>query len=155
MMGSNSYAYSSAVLEHGQLDLVNLPSESSKNTRIADEKRARKAVEEDAARLQNRVQTLQKEEQKAQKRLNETRLKAQDLLALRARNEQRQTEREQRYQQQQVGTQLHAQCLLTTLKTQKCKCDAIPCFHCNRMSWLHKGKILGLPRRRVSRRRSR
>ena len=110
-MGSNSYVYSSAALEHGQLDVV--PSETSKNTRIADEKRARKAVEEDTARLQNRVQTLQKEEQKAQKRLNETRLKAQDLLALRARNEQKQTEREQRYQQQQVGGQLPARVICT------------------------------------------
>lgn len=76
--------------------------ESSKNTTIANEKKARKAVEEDAARLQNRVQTLQKEEQKAQKRLEETRNKAREILDLRAQNEQRQLEREQRHQQMQV-----------------------------------------------------
>ena len=97
MQGSTSYAYSSSAVEPAYIN-----TESSKNTRIADEKRARKAVEEDAARLQNRVQTLQKEEQKAQKRLEETRLKAQDLLALRAQNEQKQLEREERYRQQQV-----------------------------------------------------
>lgn len=76
--------------------------ESSKNSTIANEKKARKAVEEDAARLQTRVQTLQKEEQKAQKRLEETRLKAHGILSLRAQNEQRQLEREQRHQQLQV-----------------------------------------------------
>lgn len=97
MQGSTSYAYSSSAVEPAYIN-----TESSKNTRIADEKRARKAVEEDAARLQNRVQTLQKEEQKAQKRLEETRLKAQDLLALRAQNEQKQLEREERHRQQQV-----------------------------------------------------
>lgn len=78
-------------------------SESSRNTTIANEKKARKAVEEDAARLHNRVTTLQKEEQKAQKRLDETRHKARDLLELRAQNERRQLEREQRQQQVQVG----------------------------------------------------
>lgn len=78
-------------------------SESSRNTTIANEKKARKAVEEDAARLHNRVTTLQKEEQKAQKRLDETRHKARDLLELRAQNEQRQLEREQRQEQLQAG----------------------------------------------------
>lgn len=102
MLGSPSHAYSSPAIESAQNEPLYLNSDSSKNTRIADEKRARKAVEEDAARLQNRVQTLQKEEQKAQKRLEETRLKAQDLLSLRARNEQKQLEREERYRQQQV-----------------------------------------------------
>ena len=77
--------------------------ESSRNTTIANEKKARKAVEEDAARLHSRVTTLQKEEQKAQKRLEETRLKAKDLLELRAQNERRQLEREQRHEQLQVG----------------------------------------------------
>lgn len=78
-------------------------SESSRNTTIANEKKARKAVEEDAARLHNRVTTLQKEEQKAQKRLDETRRKARDLLELRAQNERRQLEREERQQQLQAG----------------------------------------------------
>lgn len=82
-------------------------SESSRNTTIANEKKARKAVEEDAARLHNRVTTLQKEEQKAQKRLDETRRKARDLLELRAQNERRQLEREER--QQQLQTELAAQ----------------------------------------------
>ena len=77
--------------------------ESSRNTTIANEKKARKAVEEDAARLHSRVTTLQKEEQKAQKKLEETRHKARDLLELRAQNERRQHEREQRHQQLQVG----------------------------------------------------
>lgn len=76
--------------------------ESSRNTTIANEKKARKAVEEDAARLHNRVATLQKEEQKAQKRLEETRYKARDILELRAQNEQRQQEREHRHQQLQA-----------------------------------------------------
>lgn len=113
MIGTSSYPYSSGALEDPQS--AYLTSETSKNTRIADEKRARKAVEEDAARLQNRVQTLQKEDQKAQKRLEETRLKAQDLLALRARNEQKQLEREERYRQQQVRTRAHSWCNVSRL----------------------------------------
>lgn len=84
-------------------------SESSRNTTIANEKKARKAVEEDAARLHNRVSTLHKEEQKAQRRLEDTRHKARDILELRAQNERRQLEREQRQQQLQAGQQLFNQ----------------------------------------------
>lgn len=89
-------------------------SESSRNTTIANEKKARKAIEEDAARLHNRVTTLQKEEQKAQKRLEETRHKARDILELRAQNERRQLEREQRQQQLQAGQQLFNQAEITS-----------------------------------------
>ena len=93
-------------------------SESSRNTTIANEKKARKAVEEDAARLHNRVTTLQKEEQKAQKRLEETRHKARDILELRAQNERRQQEREQRQQQLQARPKLFNQATTSGLMCQ-------------------------------------
>ena len=109
-------------------------SESSRNTTIANEKKARKAVEEDAARLHNRVTTLQKEEQKAQKRLDETRHKARDLLELRALNERRQLEREQRQQQLQAGhSQPKLQPLLTFQHPDMCQCPSnklIVCRQC-------------------------
>ena len=100
---ANYKSYNNQSLFNGVAQEVSgYSTESSRNNTIANEKRARKAVEEDAARLQNRVQTLQKEEQKALKRLEETRSKARDILSLRAQNEQRQLEREQRQQQMQV-----------------------------------------------------
>ena len=74
---------------------------TSNDATISAEKRARKAAEEDAARLYNRVKQLQKEEDKAKRRVDETKQKAAEILKLRERNEQRQQEREQRLVQLQ------------------------------------------------------
>ncbi|KAK9819957.1 hypothetical protein WJX72_004409 [[Myrmecia] bisecta] len=66
---------------------------------ILSQKRARKAAEEDANRLYNRVRQLQKEEEKACKRIEDTKRKAQEILQLRERNEQKQLEKEERLQE--------------------------------------------------------
>ena len=55
-------------------------SQPSMEATISAEKRARRAAEEDAAKLLNRVKQLQKEEDKAKRRIHETRRKAQDVL---------------------------------------------------------------------------
>lgn len=67
---------------------------------ILAEKRARKAAEDDALRLYNRVRQLQKEEDRAQKRIAETKKKAKEIIRLRERNEQKLLEKEQRRQEQ-------------------------------------------------------
>ena len=123
--------------------------ESSKNSTIANEKRARKAVEEDAARLHNRVRSLQKGERKAEKRLEETRHKARDIIDLRAQNELRQVEREQRQQQLQVHyNQVYVQVKVlqhTTLTIHMCVvgracCTAARSRHCKGEKFQEKGE---------------
>lgn len=100
------YAYRQEIMSSS--NLVGSPSQRSvastnalTNT-VLNEKRARKAAEEDALRLYNRVRQLEKEEDKAQKRIEETRKRAQDILRLRQRNEQKQSERELRLRQLQL-----------------------------------------------------
>lgn len=66
------------------------------STNILMEKRARKMAEEDAARLYNRVRQLQKEEEKAGKRITETKKKAREIIKLRERNELIRQEKEMR-----------------------------------------------------------
>ncbi|GIL47725.1 hypothetical protein Vafri_3901 [Volvox africanus] len=68
---------------------------------ILAEKRARKAAEDDALRLYNRVRQLQKEEDRAQKRIIETKKKAKEIIKARERNEQKLIEKEQRHREQQ------------------------------------------------------
>lgn len=67
---------------------------------ILAEKRARKAAEDDALRLYNRVRQLQKEEDRAQKRIVETKKKAKEIIKLRERNEQKLIEKEQRMREE-------------------------------------------------------
>lgn len=62
------------------------------------EKRARQLAEDDAHKLYNRIRQLQKEEEKAQRRIEETQRKAQEVSSLRERNEARQAERQHRQQ---------------------------------------------------------
>ncbi|GLC43862.1 hypothetical protein PLESTB_000916300 [Pleodorina starrii] len=74
---------------------------------ILAEKRARKVAEDDALRLYNRVRQLQKEEDRAQKRIIETKKKAKEIIKARERNEQKLLEKEQRQRelQEQVEEQ--------------------------------------------------
>uniref|UniRef100_A0A7R9YRY9 EF-hand domain-containing protein n=1 Tax=Chlamydomonas euryale TaxID=1486919 RepID=A0A7R9YRY9_9CHLO len=72
---------------------------SEMSTNILLEKRARKLAEEDAARLYNRVRQLQKEEEKAGKRISETRKKAREIVRLRERNQLIKQEKQLRMQQ--------------------------------------------------------
>lgn len=70
-------------------------------TNILLEKRARKLAEDDATRLYNRVRQLQKEEEKAQKRIQDTKKKANEIIKLRERNELVKQEKELRMAQLQ------------------------------------------------------
>ena len=65
-------------------------------TSILMEKRARRMAEDDALRLYNRVRQLQKEEEKAKKRIDDTKKKAKEIIKLRERNEILRQEKEQR-----------------------------------------------------------
>eukprot|EP00877_Chromochloris_zofingiensis_P006319 jgi/Chrzof1/1940/Cz10g27070.t1 len=60
------------------------------------QKRARKLAEEDAVKLYNRIRQLQKEEEKAQKRIQETRRKVSDIHQVRQRNEAKNADKEAR-----------------------------------------------------------
>lgn len=73
--------------------------ESEQATNILLEKRARRVAEEDALRLYNRVRQLQKEEDKAQKRIQQTKTKAKEIIRLRERNELQRQEKELRLQE--------------------------------------------------------
>merc|ERR1712110_807865 len=55
--------------------------------RLLAAKRARKRAEGDYQLLQNRLVRLRLEEEKAQKKISDTKKKAQEILALKARNE--------------------------------------------------------------------
>jgi hypothetical protein len=68
-------------------------------TNILLEKRARKLAEEDALRLYNRVRQLQKEEDKAARRIQDTKKKAKEIIKLRERNELLRQEKEARLAQ--------------------------------------------------------
>ena len=62
----------------------------------------RMAAEEDAMRLYNRVRQLEREEQKASKRIEETRRRAKEVLTLRERNERHLREKELRLRELQL-----------------------------------------------------
>ena len=62
--------------------------------RLIDAQRARKIAEEDKKRLNNRVKQLLKEEEKAKKRISETKKRAEEILSLKRRNELRVQEKE-------------------------------------------------------------
>lgn len=78
-----------------EVDTSTLPS-------ILNEKRARKLAEEDALRLYNRVRQLQKEEERAHKRIQDTKKKAKEIVKLRERNELKQQEKELREEELQA-----------------------------------------------------
>lgn len=73
--------------------------EMQMQTNILLEKRARKLAEEDAQRLYARVKNLEREEDKATKRITETKKKAREIVKLRERNELVRQEKDLRQQQ--------------------------------------------------------
>lgn len=70
-------------------------------TNILLERRARRLAEDDALRLYNRVRQLEKEEEKASKRILDTKKKAKDIVKLRERNELVKQEKDLRLRQLQ------------------------------------------------------
>lgn len=62
--------------------------------RLLQAQRARKTAQEDALKLQNRVQQLKKEEDKAHKRIQETKKRASEIRSLRDRNESHRLQKE-------------------------------------------------------------
>ena len=67
--------------------------------RLIDAQRARKIAEEDKKRLNNRVKQLLKEEEKAKKRISETKKRAEEILSLKRRNELRVREKQAQRQE--------------------------------------------------------
>ena len=59
------------------------------NLSLLQAQRARRAAQEDAQRLANRLAQLQKEESKSEKRIDETRKRSEEIRALRKRNEEK------------------------------------------------------------------
>jgi hypothetical protein len=70
----------------------------TEHTKLTEAKQMRKRADEDARLLANRIALLKQEEQKAQKKIEETRRKAQEILSLRNKNTEmlRQKEEERR-----------------------------------------------------------
>lgn len=69
-------------------------------TTILGQQRARKNAQDEALLLYNRVRQLQKEEEKAQKRIVETKKKAKEIIKLRERNELKLQEKYERAKEQ-------------------------------------------------------
>lgn len=67
---------------------------SSENQKLIEAKQARKKVEEDALLLANRIALLEVEDKKAQKKIQETRKKAQEIMDLKARNKESEQKKE-------------------------------------------------------------
>ncbi|GFH21305.1 EF-hand domain-containing protein [Haematococcus lacustris] len=78
-------------------------------TNILQEKRARKVAEDDALKLYNRVRALQKEEDKAHKRIQDTKRKAKEIIKLRERNELVRQEKELRMRELQLEVERQKQ----------------------------------------------
>jgi hypothetical protein len=74
--------------------------DSAMERTILHQKRARRLAEEDALRLYNRVRQLQKEEDKAKKRIVGTKKRANEIIKLRERNEQKQEDKEEAKREQ-------------------------------------------------------
>lgn len=71
--------------------------------------RRRKQVEHDAAVLRNRILQLERQEQRADKRIEQTKQRAREVIGQRERNEQRERERKQALQQLQTDAEHHQQ----------------------------------------------
>ena len=91
----SAYVAGNASLREDESDAGDTP------TNILLERRARRMAEEDALRLYNRVRQLEKEEEKADKRIVDTRKKAKEIVKLRERNELVKQEKELRLLQLQ------------------------------------------------------
>ncbi len=80
-------------------------------TTILMEKRARKVAEDDALKLYNRVRQLHKEEDRAERRIADTRRRAKEIVRHRRRNELRVEEKELRLQQLAEDIELQKACM--------------------------------------------
>ena len=78
----------------------------------------RKQIEQDAARLRNRLLQLERQTLKADKRITHTKKRAKDILDRRERNEQRERERQQYIAELQEELQQHREDIA------KCACIA-------------------------------
>ena len=73
------------------------------------ELRRRKQVEQDAAVLRNRILQLERQEQRAEKRIEHTKQRAREVIEQRERNVQRERERKEALQQLQSDAEYHQQ----------------------------------------------
>lgn len=70
---------------------------NSISEKLLGSKLARKQAEEDVKLLANRIALLKSEEEKAMKKINETKKKATDIMSMRKRNTATQREKEERF----------------------------------------------------------
>jgi hypothetical protein len=82
-------------------------SNAAEGTSVLLESKKRKQVEKDAVRLRNRLLQLERQAQKADKRISLTKQRAEDILSHRERNEQRERERKQILAELQLEVQQH------------------------------------------------
>jgi hypothetical protein len=68
---------------------------SPESQRLLDAKNVRKKVEDDVQLLANRIALLEIEEKKANKKIEETRKKAQEIMGLKSRNKEAQLKKQE------------------------------------------------------------
>lgn len=94
--------------------------EELQNASVLQELKKRKQVEYDAVRLRNRLLKLERQAHKAEKRIVQTKQRAQDILDQRERNEARNEQRKQIEEQLHLEIQQHREditkCVPTTLQ---------------------------------------
>jgi hypothetical protein len=94
-------------------------SNAAERTSVLLESKKRKQVEKDAIQLQNRLLQLERQAQKADKRISLTKKRAEDILSQRERNEQRERERKQILAELQLEVQQHRRDM------ERCVCCAV------------------------------
>ena len=76
------------------------PDNEAQQQKLLEVKLARKKVEEDAQLLANRIALLEVEDKKAQKKIEETRKKAQEIMDLKTRNKENEKQKQEIKNQQ-------------------------------------------------------
>jgi alkanesulfonate monooxygenase SsuD/methylene tetrahydromethanopterin reductase-like flavin-dependent oxidoreductase (luciferase family) len=95
--------------EQNELDQEDIPYNGSMATALADQRISRKKAGEDVKILANRIALLKAEEQKAWKKIEETKKKAQDILEVRHRNITKNTSKNSFKNQQEYERQMQAE----------------------------------------------
>ena len=87
-------------LNASQNNVSGSPENEAAKQKLLEAKLARKKVEEDAQLLANRIALLEVEDKKAQKKIEETRKKAQEILDLKNRNKENEKQKQELRNQQ-------------------------------------------------------
>jgi tRNA uridine 5-carbamoylmethylation protein Kti12 len=90
-------------------DIGALPLQAFEDASVLQEQQKRKQVEHDANRLRNRLLQLERQTEKADKRIVQTKKRAKDILDQRERNERRELERQCYIEELQEELRQHRQ----------------------------------------------